>query len=286
MTRHLRERVRTAIQNYADLPPAPFDETITPQTFYLATPNRLAYALGWLAANQIVQARFLASGIDAIPIFHPEHGWDRFLLTRRVSGNAFRDRPADEFGLLLLTGHDAPCWTSPDGTKRLPLWQTLLDQPERGIVELLAQIPAPPLGTSDETRIREREQAPSYPVLFNAVTELIIEHPGLIAAREVLIDTEQIDGQFHPLYLHATDLAPTGARGENVATTTHRWFQLQFGDRFAFVDRRGTRAIYRTDRGAWLQVKRQLDEEPNERIKARISAWLRLDGVEPEAGID
>ncbi len=286
MTVPLRERAQTAVQNYADLPPARFDETITPETFYLATPNRLAYALGWLVANQIVQARFLQSGIDAIPIFHPEHGWDRFLLTRRLSGNAFRYRPADEFGLLMLAGQDAPRLTSPDGKTRIPLHQALLDRPDEAIDELLAKIPAPPLGTSDANRIRAGEQAPTYPAFFNAVTELIIEHPGLVAAREIFIDTEQIDGQFHPLYLHATDLAPTGGRGVNVATTTHRWFQLQFGERFAFFDRRGTRAIYRNDRGTWSRVKRQLNEEPAERIKARIGAWLRLDDAEPDPTID
>lgn len=286
MTRRLRELVRTAVQNYADLPPAPLDDTITPATFYLATPSRLAYAFGWIVADQIVRARFVTSGIDAIPIFHPDHGWDRFLFTRRLSGRAFQHQPGDEFGLLLFAGQDAPGFATADGATSIPLRQGLLDQPEDTIQQLLTRIPAPPLGTSEANRIRERERAPIYPALFSAVTELIVAHPGLVAAREIFIDAEQIDGQFHPLYLHATDLKPSGRRGANVATTTHQWLQFQYGDRIAFCDRRGTRAIYRNPRGAWSRVKRQLTEEPEARITGRLRAWLRLDGAEPAPAFD
>ena len=276
-----RAQVDQALAAYADLPPIPLDETITPETFYQATPDRLAFALGWVAANQIVQARFVGSAIDALPVFHPEHGWDRFLLGRRVSGAAFKYQPANEFGMLMLSGDGAPRLTTPGGTTRLPLGDALRSEPEAAIQELLALIPRPAVGASADNRVTKREQAPHYPAYFNAVTELILEHPGLTAAREIFVDDQPIDGQYHPLHLHAVDLLPEG-KGINAARMTHNWFQLQHGDMFAFFDRRGSRAVYRTERGTWSRVRVQLNEEPDERIKPRIAGWLRLDGAAPD----
>jgi hypothetical protein len=277
----LREQVNTALSSYANLPPIQLDETISPETFYLATPDRLAFALGWVVANQIVQARFASSAIDALPVFHPEHGWDRFLLGRRVSGAAFKYQPANEFGMLMLAGDDAPGLTTPGGKTRLALGEALRSAPEVAIQELLALIPQPSVGSSPENRVTCREQAPHYPAYFNAVTEMILEHPGLVAAREIYIDDQPIDGQYHPLHLHAVDLLPEG-QGINAARITHNWFQLQVGDLFAFFDRRGGRAVYRTERGTWSRVRLQLNEETEDRIKPRIAGWLRLNGAQPD----
>src|SRR5438105_2797537 len=66
--------------------------------------ERTIYALGWIVANAIVTARYRDSAIDALPVYHPENGWDRFLLTRRVSCQYFADEPADAFGLIMLDG--------------------------------------------------------------------------------------------------------------------------------------------------------------------------------------
>lgn len=277
----LPQHVTTALARYGHLAPLPLNQQITPATFYLSTPERLAFALGWVVANQIVQARFPTSAIDALPVFHPENGWDRFLLTRRVSAAAFKHQPANEFGMLLLSGEDAPRFTTPGGKTLLPLGRSLCTSPHETIQELLARIPQPPTGTVDAHRIHRREAAPKYPLYFNAVTELILEHPGLVAAREIYIDDQAIDGQFHPLYLHAVDLLPEG-RGVNAPRLTHNWFQLQVGERFAFFDRRGTRAVFRNERGSWARVKRPLSDEPDELVKARIAGWLRLDDARPD----
>jgi hypothetical protein len=125
---------------------------------------------------------------------------------------------------------------------------------------------------------------------MRAVTELIAEYPGLTAAREIYIDDREIDGQYHPLHLHAAELTPMGPTdraGANISTTTYRWFQLQYGELFAFFDKRGNRAVYRTDRGTWSRVTRQLDrEETVEDAKTRLKRWMRLDGLAPEPGVD
>src|SRR3712207_8441597 len=96
----LGERVATALRNYGSAA-APADDADLP------IPNRLGYALGWIVASAIVGTRYFDSALDALLVCHPEHGWDRFLLTRRVSCALLADEPADSFGLLLLDGDDA-----------------------------------------------------------------------------------------------------------------------------------------------------------------------------------
>jgi hypothetical protein len=72
----------------------------------------------------------------------------------------------------------------------------------------------------------------------------------------------------------------------NVARTTWNWFQVQHDGWFAFFDRRGTRAIYRTDRQTWSLVSRQLEDEPDERVRKRIAGWLRLEEKQPDPDAD
>jgi hypothetical protein len=284
----LHEQVERASANYAGLPQIPLDETIAPEHYHLATPDRLTFALGWIIANQIVQQRFPTSAIDAIPIFHPERGWDRFLLTRRVSGRAFQLHPADEFGQIRMDGRDAPRLVSPAGKTILRIGKTLRDAPEYAIRAVLDCIPQPKIDTSAADRIARNERAEKYPLYYATVTDLILDHPGFVAWREIYIDDQQVEGQFHPLFLHTVETEPSGdgRRGLNVARTTWNWFQVQHDGWFAFFDRRGTRAIYRTDRQTWSLVSRQIEDEPDERVRERIAGWLRLDGAQPDPDAD
>ncbi|MEZ4520105.1 MAG: hypothetical protein R3A46_00480 [Thermomicrobiales bacterium] len=286
----ISELVSIARENYGDLPPIPLDDSITPEQFYAATPNRLAYAYGWIIALAIIEDRFLKTAVDVLPVFHPEHGWDRFLITRRVSGAAFQYQPANEFGMLMLDGEDAPRYTSPGGNLRVATGPNLETDADGTIAAILKHIKAPALGKNSDNRLREYEEAPLYPRFLRAVVELIVENPGLTAAREIYIDDEEIDGQYHPLYLHAAELSsmgPDDRHGANVATTTYRWFQLQQGELFAFFDKRGNRSVYRTDRGTWSRLKKQLaDEESVEAVKDRLKGWLRIDGREPDPAVD
>lgn len=285
----LTEQVALARRNYENLAEVPFTEATEPARLYMATPDRFAYALGWIVANQVVQARFPAASVDALPIFHPENGWDRFLLTRRVSSHIFNALPADELGRIMLSGERSPRYSLPSAGVRFGLRQQLLDDPDVAIATVLAQIPEKPGGVGDLKKMRQSERAPRYPDIYAAVTELILEYPDLVASREVYIDNEQIDGQYHPLYLHAAELStygPGDRHGANLPVLTHNWIQLQYGERFAYVDRRGSRAVYRTDRETWARPRVQIEEEPAERIKERLAGWLRLGGAAPDPDID
>ena len=286
----ISELVKQATDNYEDLAPIPLDDSIQPETFYRATPSPLGYAYGWILASAIVNARYEKTAVDVLPVFHPENGWDRFLITRRVSGTAFQYQPANEFGMLLLDSERKISYTSPGGKPRVAVGERLREGDQSVVDEILRHIDPPPLGSIEENRLREHEEAPDYPDILRAIAELIVENPGLVAAREIYIDDQEIDGQYHPLYLHAaelTNMGPDDRYGANIATTTYRWFQLQLGELFAFADMRGIRAVYRTDRQTWSRVKKQLtDEESLEEKKARFKAWLRLDGHVPDPEID
>ena len=283
------EQVALAQANYAGLAAIPLSDTIEPADLYLATADRLAYALGWIVANQIVQARFPSAAVDVLPIFHPENGWDRFLITRRVSSHLYNTLPADELGRIMLTGDDGPRFVLPAARVRIGLRELLARDADAAISQVLAQIPEKPGGVGDLKRMRPSERAPRYPEFIAAITELLLEYPGLVPSREIYIDNEQIDGQFHPLHLHATELStygPGDRHGANLPVITYNWIQLQYRELFAFIDRRGNRAIYRTDRETWARPKVQLEDEPAERLKQRIAGWLRLGGAAPEPGVD
>src|SRR6188508_2194765 len=60
---NVRELVQRAVANYDGLSPAPFSDDMPDATAYLATPDRPAYALGWIVASAIVGARYADSGI-------------------------------------------------------------------------------------------------------------------------------------------------------------------------------------------------------------------------------
>lgn len=285
----LIEQVALARTNYEHLGPVEFSESTEPSDLYLATPNRFAYALGWIVANQIIQARFPNAAVDVLPVFHPENGWDRFLITRRVSSHIYNALPADELGRIMLSGDDAPRFVQQSSRTRTGLGHSLQQDPEAAIAEVLAQIPENPGGVGSLKTMRPSERAPRYPEFYAAVTQLLVEHPGLVPSREIYIDDEQIDGQFHPLHLHATELSsygPDDRHGANLPVVTYNWMQLQYGELFAFLDRRGNRAVYRTDRKTWARPRVQLADEPAERVKGRISGWLRLDGAAPDPGVD
>ncbi len=286
----IQELLGIATERYEGVPANPLVESIEPEDLYAATPNRLAYAIGWLVASEIVYARFPGSAIDVLPVFHPDAGWDRMLVTRRTSGLAFSHQPANEFGMIMLDGEDPPRYTSPGGKLRVAIGTSPGESADSVLKEILEWIPSPALGRADSNRLLAHEQAPRYPMLMRAVSELIAEFPGLTAAREIFIDDKEIDGQYHPLHLHAAELTPMGPddrAGANVATTTYRWFQLQYGEMFAFFDKRGNRAVYRTDKGTWSRVRKQLDQEESVTdVKRRIMGWMRLGGSSPSSDLD
>lgn len=264
-----REQVKLALQNYSDLPPAVLSDELPEEERHIATPDRLAFALGWVVANVIVGARYADSAIDALPVYHPENGWDRFLLTRRVTAKAFESEPADSFGMIMLSGEDAPRITHGNGETRLALGELLRRDPRCAQKEILKLFP--PYGLpAGNLGYNWEERRKNYPVLYNVVTELIVQYPGLIAAREIFVDDRPVDGAYHPLYLHGVALQPK---------MVYDWFLVQAGDRAAFFRVHGGQSIYETDRGGWSTVRKQLSQEESPAaIKRRIKAWLRLRG--------
>ncbi len=271
---NVAEQTALAIRNYANLRSAttgsPVDDA------YRTTPNRLAYALGWIVANAIVAARYQDSAIDALPVYHPERGWDRFLLTRRVSCCLAGREPADAFGAIMLSGADAPRLTGPGGDTRLALGQRLRDDPRRAIDRVLDLLPPVGLLPGDHTAC-PHVCAATYPTLYDVTTEAILEHPGLIAARELLIDDRPIDGLFHPLYLH------TAGRTWPVV---YDWFELRSPERVAFFRIHGESAVYESDDGRWSSVAKPLADGDRAEMKRRILAWLRIGGRPDPATVD
>lgn len=273
---NVRELVQRAIEHHEGLPPAPFSDDMPDSTAYLATPDRLAYALGWIVASAIVNARFADSGIDVLPVFSPESGWDRFLITRKTTADIFRSESANRFGMIMLSGEDAPRITNPSGETKLALGALLREDPERAIEEAVALVrsralPKPDLGK----RWKDRQQ--KYPLLYSAVAEIIVDYPGTIAAREVFVDNQPVDGKYHPLYLHGAAIQPA---------LVYDWFLIQNGERAAFFRVHGWQSIYETERGGWSTIKRQLAQEADAAgVRSRLLSWLRLEG-EPEKSID
>jgi hypothetical protein len=272
----VRELVDRATANYSELPPVPFRPDMPDADAYLATPDRLAWALGWIGANAIVQARYAGSGIDALPIFHPENGWDRFLLTRRMTAQTFRNESANRFGMLMLSGEDPPRLTKVNEETRVAFGSRLRDDPVATIDDLCSRIPHRPVPDGD-LGYRWRDRQRMYPILYQVVTELIVDFPGLIAAREIFVDDQPVDGAYHPLYLHAVALKPG---------LVYDWFMVQFGERAAFFRIHGGQSIYETNRRGWATVKKQLADETPEAIRSRILAWLRIEGEPDQKTVD
>jgi hypothetical protein len=107
-----------------------------------------------------------------------------------------------------------------------------------------------------------------YPRLFRAITETLVENPGLVAAREIFVDDRPIDGAYHPLYLHGAALEPK---------ILYDWVMVQLGRWAVFFRTHGGQTIYETERRTWSTVKKQIsDEESYEDIKRRLEGFLRL----------
>jgi len=272
---NVSELVQQAFEKHEGLPAAPFSPDMADDVAYLATPDRLAYALGWIVASAIVNARYADSGIDALPIFTPDGGWDRFLLTRKTTADIYRQESANRFGMIMLTGEDAPRITRASGETRLALGTLLREDPERAIAEAVALIPRRPIEKPDlQKRWKDRQKY--YPQLYATAAQIVVEHPGTIAAREIFVDDKPVDGKFHPLYLHGAATSPA---------LVYDWFLIQHGERATFIRTHAGQSIYETDRGGWSTVKRQLTAEDPEGMKARILSWLRLEGA-PDKSID
>jgi hypothetical protein len=263
----LRNQVAAAVRNYSGLPPVPVGDADSEEG-YLASPNRLAFALGWIVAGQIVGARFRDSAIDVLPIYHPENGWDRFLLTRRVSCTLLREESANSFGMLMLDGEDAPRLTYPDGNTRLVLGPLLQREPEQVMSVVLRSLPQFGL-VPGEHGLCEHERDALYPTLYQVVAEIIAEHPGVVAAREIYVDDQAVEGTYHPLYLHGAARHPQ---------MVYEFFGIQSPDWAAFFRIGGSQSIYETDQGGWSTVVKQLADEDRAGMKRRILSWLRIDG--------
>jgi hypothetical protein len=261
------EQMQRAIAHYRDLEPQhlPVDDPETPE---LAMPNRLAYALGWVLASAVVSSRFPVGAIDVLPVYHPEHGWDRFLVTRRVSCMLHADEPADSRGVLWLGEDDAPVFTLGE-TVRLPLGTLCRTDPAEAIRRLLYAVPVPRLRQGNHAGC-VHTRATAYPTVHRVVTGLIVDYPGLIAARELFIDTEQVDGAYHPLYL---------ATGATLTGWTYEYFQLVYDDQIAFLRADGKLLTYEREPGTWRTVSELPLADPAA-LRARLAEVLRLDEAE------
>ncbi|GBD15876.1 hypothetical protein HRbin26_00771 [bacterium HR26] len=270
---HFVEQIQRAIEHYRGLEPQsiPVDDPETPE---LAMPNRLAYALGWVLASAVIGSRFRVAAIDVLPVYHPEHGWDRFLVTRRVSCALHADEPADSRGVLWLGEEDAPVFTVGESV-RLALGTLCRTDPAEAIRRLLYAVPAPRLRQGDHSRCAHT-WGMAYPTVHRVITDLIVDYPGLIAARELFIDDQQVDGAYHPLYL---------ATGAKLKGWTYEYFQLVYGDQIAFLRADGKLLTYEREPGTWRTVGELPLDDPAA-LRARLIEVLRLDepaGVAEEA---
>ena len=232
------------------------------------------YALGWIVANALVAARYRRSAIDAWPTFDPDHDWDRFLLTRRLSCAWCGQDAPGAFGEIELRGDDAPRLT---GTGvDVGLGRLLRDDPARAVGRVLDLVPAPELPAGDHAGCWH-ERAGVYPTVFAVATELILAHPGVAAARELFVDDRHLDGTYHPLYLHGIVTRPG---------LIYDWFSFEADERMAFVRINGEQAIYETDDGAWRSVNPRFASDDIAEIKRRLRSWLRIGGRPNASGGD
>ena len=233
-----------------------------------------AYALGWIVANALVAARYRRSAIDAWPTYDPDHGWDRFLLTRRLSCAWCGQDAPDAFGAIALRGDDAPRLIGAGvdvGQGRL-----LRDDPTCAVGWVLDLVPALELPAGDHAHCWH-ERAGFYPTLYAVAVELILAHPGVAAARELFVDDQHLDGTYHPLYLHGIVTRPG---------LIYDWFSFETDERMAFVRINGEQAIYEADDGAWRSFSPQLASADRAEIKRRLRSWLRIGGWPNASGGD
>ena len=215
-----------------------------------------------------MQRRFRRYGIDAVPIYHPENGWDRFLLTRRVTSPEYKSEPANKFGMIMLDGEDAPRLTTPGGKTIMTLGDKMREDPVAALKQMLKHIPREEIDQEAKHGGRWRTRRKTYPRAYRAITEIILENPGAVAAREIFVDDKPIDGAYHPLYLHGAAPEPK---------ILYDWVMLQLGRWAVFFRTHCGQTIFETDRRTWSTVKKQLsDEEDFEGIKKRLEGFLRL----------
>ncbi|HEY8597936.1 MAG TPA: hypothetical protein VIL85_05865 [Thermomicrobiales bacterium] len=234
--------------------------------------RRWVRAAAWSIAATIVGLRYIDSAIDALPVQHPEHGWDRFLLTRRVSCQGCAGVSADEFGQLSLRGEGAPRLLHNDGSTAVALGPLLADDPAAALAAIEAHLPAIGLTEDDHTTCWHT-LATEYPRIYGSVADLLRTYPQLEALREVFVDAEFAEGTMHPLHLHT---------GGHALGEVYDWWALLADEYVAFVHVDGRQSIYQSSRGTWSTVAKQLDTETDSRMAERIRGWLRLE-AEPAA---
>ena len=269
------ELVETAVNNYSNLEATEAPEDAAPEDVATIIPNPLAFALGWVLADAVVANRYLDSAVDALPICHPENGWDRILLTRRVSCVFCAGESADSFGTIMLTGENAPIFVGPDGAE-LALGSLLRESADAAIEQLLEKVPQVGLIPGEHGSCWHG-RGDKYPDIYHAVARTIVENPGVIAMREIFVDDVQYEGAFHPIYLM------TGALTKGL---TYNWFAIESPEHVAFFMVDGSSTIYQTDQGNWASVGKQLNQEDRDGIRRRILSWLRIEGKPDRETID
>ncbi len=254
-----------AIAHYRNVEPRtiPVDHPEMPE---LATPDRLAYAVGWVLAAAIVGSRYRTSAIDVLPVYHPEHGWDRFLVTRRVTCRLSATEPADSLGTLWLGEEDAPVFTVGQSV-RLALGKLCKEDPAEAMRRLLFAVPAPRLRHGEHAQCAHLH-AERYPTIYRVTAELIADYPGLIVARELFVDDQPIDGSYHPLYT---------ASGGRLTGWTYEYFQYLAGERILFLKIDGRLATFEIEPGIWRTEEAPCQDE----MALRRYLEERLDLSEP-----
>ena len=243
---------------------------------YRRTPDPVGYALGWVVANAIVMAHYRSAGIDVLPSYDSERGWDRFLITRRVACWRCGNDRAGYPGVIMIDASDGPVLVCPTSDTPLRLRSLLWEDPEQGMRAILDHLalPALPMGVHADCW---HEVATSYPTLYGAITELVLEHQGVVAAREIFVDDREIDGTFHPLYVHGVVTSPR---------VVYDWCVVETGRYAAYIRIDGRSALYATDAGGWSTVRKPLIEEDGEGVSRRLKAWLRIAGRPDPEGVD
>src|SRR4029079_7184293 len=111
----------------------------------------------------------------------------------------------------------APIIKRPAGEQKLALRSRLRDDPDAAVAETVAQFPPRALPNPDlGKRWKDRQQ--NYPLLYETVAGIVADYPGTIAAREIFVDNQPVDGKYHPLYLHGAATQPA---------LVYDWFLIQ-----------------------------------------------------------